>query len=325
MQARKILILRFSSIGDIVLTTPVVRCIKSQLDAVELHFATKEAFRPILSSNPYIDKLHTFKKDVNEIYRQLQDEKFDLVVDLHNNLRSLRLKQKLKTKSFSFRKLNLQKFLTVNFKWLSVLPPVHIVDRYLATVKDLGVKNDGMGLDFFLDDRDKISAANLYFNNVQTRFVALVIGGSYHTKKIPSHKILEIVKNTRFPVLLLGGPEDKAQGDDLVKQEPRLINTCGSLSINQSASLVQQAEWVITSDTGLMHIASAFHKKIISVWGNTIPEFGMDPYKPDLKNKILQVKNLKCRPCSKLGYDKCPLGHFKCMNEINYSFLRDLD
>lgn len=325
MQAKKILIVRFSSIGDIVLTTPVIRCVKNQLPGIELHFVTKQVFMPVLESNPYIDKLHCFKNDVEEIYQDLQNEKFDLVIDLHNNLRSLRLKRILKTKSYSFRKLNIRKFFAVNFKWLSLLPSEHIVDRYLDTVKELGVKNDGKGLDFFLEEKDRVDAASLYFNTVKTKFIALVIGGSYFTKKIPKHKILEIAKNSQMPIVLLGGPEDKADGDELVKQEPKLINACGSLSINQSASIVQQAEWVISSDTGLMHIASAFHKKIISVWGNTIPQFGMDPYKPDIQNKILQVKDLKCRPCSKLGYKKCPLGHFKCMNEIDYAFVKDLE
>jgi ADP-heptose:LPS heptosyltransferase len=74
-----------------------------------------------------------------------------------------------------------------------------------------------------------------------------------------------------------------------------------------------------------MHIAAAFNKKIVSIWGNTIPEFGMGPYLPNAENKLLEIKNLSCRPCSKLGYKKCPKGHFKCMNEIDTSFAKELD
>jgi len=325
VSVKKILIVRFSSIGDIILTTPVIRCVKNQLPGVELHYVTKSAFRSIVEGNPYLDKVHSFDKDVEEVYANLKAENFDLIVDLHNNLRSLRLKKHLKAKSSTFRKLNVAKFLAVNFKWMSVLPSVHIVQRYLDTVKPIGVNNDGQGLDFFIPEKELINVSSLYFGGVTTKYIALVIGGSYTTKKIPSHKILEIAGKAKLPVLLLGGPEDREQGDDLVKQHPGLINTCGHFSLNQSASLVQQAEWVITSDTGLMHVAAAFHKKIISVWGNTIPEFGMDPYKPDIRNQVLQVENLKCRPCSKLGYAKCPLGHFKCMNEIDFDVVRDLD
>ncbi len=105
---------------------------------------------------------------------------------------------------------------------------------------------------------------------------------------------------------------------------PNVIDGCGKFSFNQSASVIQQAEWVITSDTGLMHVASAFNKKIISVWGNTIPQFGMEPYLPNNQNIILENNNLNCRPCSKLGYNKCPKGHFKCMEEIDFSFVSEL-
>lgn len=321
---QKILVIRFSSIGDIVLTTPVIRCLKQQLPSAEIHYVTKEVFGSVLNGNPYLDKLITFKKDVSEVYEILKAEKYDLVIDLHKNLRSLRLKQQLKTKSISFEKLNVRKFLAVRLKIIKALPQVHIVERYLETLKELGVKNDQKGLDYFLDAKDKIDVTNLFFNGKETKYIALVVGGSYYTKKIPLNKLREICRNSSLPLLLLGGKEDITIGEELQKEFSTAINTCGKFSINQSAALISQSEWVITSDTGLMHIASAFNEKIISVWGNTIPEFGMDPYLPNPENKILEVKGLSCRPCSKLGYKKCPKGHFKCMNDQDLSFVKDL-
>ena len=321
---KKVLVIRFSSIGDIVLTTPVIRCLKQQLPGAEIHYVAKEVFSVVLHGNPYLDKLLTFKKDISEIYEVLQSEKYDLVIDLHKNLRSLRLKQKLGAKSYAFDKLNVQKFLAVNLKMLNVLPPRHIVDRYLDTVLPLGVKNDHKGLDYFLEKKDQVDVPNLFFNGKETKYVALVVGGSYYTKKIPLDKLKEICRDTRLPIVLLGGREDAVIAEELIKEFPTLINACDKFSINQSASLVQQSEWVVTSDTGLMHIASAFNKKIISVWGNTIPEFGMEPYLPNEQNKILEVKGLSCRPCSKLGYKKCPKGHFKCMKGQDFSSIKDL-
>ena len=321
---QKILVIRFSSIGDIVLTTPVLRCLKQQLAGATIHYVTKAVFAPVLNGNPYIDKMITFKKDISEIYAELQAENYDLVIDLHKNLRSLRLKQKLGVKSYAFKKLNVQKFLAVNLKMITALPPKHIVERYMETAAPLGVKNDNAGLDYFLDKKDRVDIANLFFNGKEAKFIALVIGGSYYTKKIPLIKLQEICRNASLPVLALGGKEDVTLGEALQKEFPSVMNTCGKFSINQSAFLVKQAEWVITSDTGLMHIASAFQKKIISVWGNTIPEFGMGPYLPAAENRILEIKGLNCRPCSKLGYQKCPKGHFKCMLEIDYSFVKEL-
>lgn len=321
---QKILIIRFSSIGDIVLTTPVIRCLKQQLSAVEIHYVTRQSFSSVLNANPYIDKLHTFKEDISEIYEQLKNEKFDLLIDLHKNLRSLRLKQQLKVKSYAFDKLNFKKFLAVNFKLIRSLPEKHIVQRYLETLVPLGIKNDNKGLDYFLEKRDQVDASHLFFNGKKEKFIALVVGGSYYTKKIPVSKLREICRIASLPIVAMGGKEDAVIAEELQKEFPKLINACGKFSLNQSASLVQQSEWVITSDTGLMHIASAFDKKIISVWGNTIPEFGMGPYLPREENKIVEVEGLSCRPCSKLGYKKCPKGHFKCMNDQDVSFVSGL-
>lgn len=306
------------------LTTPIIRCAKQQLKGTEIHFVTKDVFRDTLINNPNIDKLITFKNDVSEIYSELINEKYDVIIDLHKNLRSLRLKQLLKTKSFSYNKLNINKFFAVKFKIKNCLPKKHIVERYFEAIANIGVTNDGKGLDYFLNENDKVNCADLFFKSEPTKFIALVVGGSYYTKQIPLHKLKEICKNSTMPIVLLGGKSDMLIADELQKSFPKLINACGNFSLNQSASIIKQAEWVVTSDTGLMHIAAAYSKKIISVWGNTIPEFGMSPYMPTTENLILEVKKLSCRPCSKLGYKKCPKGHFKCMNEIDYGLFKEL-
>lgn len=321
MSPKKILIVRFSSIGDIVLTSPVIRCVKQQIPGVQVHFVTKAVFKDTLVHNPYLTKIHTFQKDVKEIYSELKSENFDVLIDLHKNLRSTRLKTYLGVKSYSFDKLNLQKFLAVRLKMKSALPDKHIVDRYLETVAPLGVKPDGNGLDYFLSPKDGVDVKGLYLKNGEA-FTAIVAGGSYFTKQIPLNKLAEICKQIKSPVILLGGATDRQVGDELKKQFPGVINLCGALPLNQSASVIQQASLVVSSDTGLMHVAAAFNKPIISLWGNTIPEFGMSPYLPNPKNQILEVKSLPCRPCSKLGYNKCPRGHFKCMNDIDVNSIR---
>ena len=120
------------------------------------------------------------------------------------------------------------------------------------------------------------------------------------------------------PIVLLGGPEDASRAEEIVEAVgAKVFNACGKFKLDESASLVEQASWIITHDTGLMHIAAAFNKQIYSVWGNTIPQFGMYPYMTASNSKIIEVQGLGCRPCSKIGYDKCPKGHFKCMQEID--------
>ena len=322
----KVLILRFSSIGDIVLTTPVLRCLKTQLGNIEIHYATKKQYRPLLSSNPYIDKLNLLDEDLSALTNELKKENFDLVIDLHRNLRTAVIKSRLRKKSSSFQKLNVRKWLEVRFK-LHVLPKKHIVDRYLDTVSHLGIKNDGKGLDYFIPDEEKIPVSTLpaFCRNGYT---AVVIGAIHNTKKLPVEKLCELCLNIKTAVILIGGPEDKENGDQIASADPQKIwNACGLFSLNGSASLLQMAQKVYSHDTGMMHIAAALQKDIVSIWGNTIPEFGMFPYYGDRltleeqrsMKKVLEVEHLYCRPCSKIGYDKCPQGHFRCMCMIDLS------
>ena len=305
----KILVVRFSSIGDIVLTTPVVRMLKNQLNT-EVHFLTKAPFVSLLKNNPYVDSIFQIDKSINEVISDLKKENYDYVIDLHSNLRTQILKLKLGVTAKSFNKLNWEKFFLTNFK-TNILPDVHIVDRYLDTVKFLGITNDNKGLDFFLSEADKVD-----LTESPKDYIAFVIGGQHATKILPTAKIISICKKLNKAVLLIGGPDDKARGDEISKASGA-INTCGDHSLLQSAFLIKNSAYVISHDTGMMHIAAAFKKKIYSVWGNTIPEFGMYPYLSDENSKLIEVKDLSCRPCSKIGYDKCPKGHFKCMHEID--------
>ncbi len=311
----KILILRFSSIGDIVLTSPVVRCLKQQLNASEIHFLTKKSFASIVENNPNVDKVFSFEKDVKEVLHELKKENYDWVIDLHHNLRSMQVKRALGKPSKSFNKLNIEKWLLVNLK-INRLPNKHIVDRYFETVAHLGVKNDLKGLDFFIDAKNEVAISSLP-REFQNGFIAFVIGAKHNTKKLPTEKIISICKKLNRAVILIGGKEDFEVGEKIASQISNVFNGFGKYNLQQSASLIKQADKVITHDTGMMHIAAAFQKNIISVWGNTVPGFGMYPYMPGKESKIVEVKNLSCRPCSKIGFEKCPKGHFKCMNEID--------
>lgn len=309
-QTLKILVVRFSSIGDIVLTTPVVRMLKKQLNA-ELHFLTKTTYVSLLKNNPYIDSVYQIDSSVNEVLSDLKKEKYDLVVDLHNNIRTRFLKLRIGVESKKFNKLNWQKFLLTKLKY-NALPKSHIVDRYLETVKHLGIKNDNKGLDFFLSDTDKVD-----LNRFPNNYIAFVIGGQHATKILPINKIVNICKKIDKHILLIGDSNDTERGRQISETSNNIVNTCGKYTILQSAYLIKKANYVITHDTGMMHIAAAFKKKIFSVWGNTIPDFGMTPYLSDSNSKIIEVKNLACRPCSKIGFKRCPKGHFNCMQRID--------
>ena len=312
----KFLIIRFSSIGDIVLTSPVIRCLKKQVEGARIHYLVKQKFGTLVSANPFIDKVHLFENNLNKTIEELKSENFDYIIDLHNNMRSSLVKLRIRAIPFSFHKQNFNKWLLVHLK-INRLPGISIVDRYLDTVKTFGVVNDGKGLDFFIPKKDIVNPVSFPVT-FRKGFIVFAIGANHATKRMPVEKIINLIKNINLPVILLGDGNDKIQGDQIVSAAGNnVLNACGLYNINQSASIVKQSKVVISHDTGLMHIAAAFSKKIISVWGNTVPEFGMYPYQPDPDSRIIQVENLKCRPCSKLGFKKCPKKHFRCMNDIN--------
>jgi ADP-heptose:LPS heptosyltransferase len=311
----KFLIIRFSSIGDIILTTPVIRCLKEQVENSEVHYLTKPSFASLLQNNPHIDKLLLLKENLNDTIREIKANHYDYIIDLHHNLRTFIIKNKTRILSFSFPKLNFQKALLVHFK-INKLPKIHVVDRYFETLKLLAVENDRKGLELFLHPSDEIKPETLP-EFLHKGYIAVVVGAKHHTKQIPESLLSKIISGLNYPAILLGDKNDFAQAETVIRESGMAIayNACGKYSIMQSASLVKNATAVLTPDTGLMHIAAAFNKKIVSVWGNTIPEFGMYPYTDQENYEIMEVKNLSCRPCSKLGYDQCPKKHFNCMNK----------
>jgi ADP-heptose:LPS heptosyltransferase len=311
----KILVIRFSSIGDIVLTTPVVRALRKRLPDAEIHYLTKRSFASILEANPYINKIIALDNDLNAVIEQLQQEGYDEIIDLHHNLRTLRIKKALKkVPAHAYNKLNLRKWIFTTFR-INVMPNVHIVDRYMQTVKHLDVHNDGLGLDYFIPEKDFLKAGDIPASH-SLGFIGIVIGAAHNTKKLPIEKLRDLCTKIDYPIVLLGGKEDIENAKKIAEVDPvKVYIACGKFNLNESADLVRHANLIISHDTGLMHIAAAFKKNILSVWGNTVPSFGMYPYQTFYE--VFEVKKLYCRPCSKIGYNKCPHGHFKCMRNIS--------
>ena len=314
----KILVVRFSSIGDIVLTTPVLRALKKQLENCEIHFLTKSSFRSVIEHNEYVDKVITIDASVKEVTTDLKAEKYDWVIDLHNNIRTRSLTFRLRRPSKKFPKLHWKKWKLVKFK-RDEMPNIHVVDRYFQAVVHLGVNPDNQPCDFPIPANESIDLNG--YNLDGKRFCAVVIGAKFKTKRLPVEKLIEIISGIELPVILIGGPDDRLLADEIIAALSRteVYNSCGKHSILGSASLIKQSARVLTNDTGMMHIASSYDIPIVSVWGNTVTSLGMYPYRPENKSSfsIHEVEGLNCRPCSKIGYASCPKGHFDCMLKQN--------
>jgi ADP-heptose:LPS heptosyltransferase len=315
----KILVVRFSSIGDIVLTSSVVRCLKTQLQNAQLHFLTKDQFRTLYDANPYVDKIHGLADNWDSLMEELKAENYDYVIDLHNNLRTKRLKITLNKPSFSFPKRNIKKYLLTQFKWNLLSENEHVVDRYFKAVEKLGVRNDNLPNDFFIAAKNDMDLSPSVV--VPKTYLAIAVGAQFATKKLPLEKLISICNGALFPIVLLGDKKDAVTANEIISKSTNqeIVSYCGTLNIQQSASLLKQAKAILTHDTGLMHIAACFNVPIVAVWGNTTPLFGMSAYTPTQKEQAInvEVSEISCRPCSKIGFNTCPKKHFNCMEMQN--------
>jgi len=314
----KILILRLSSIGDVVLTSPVVRCLKEQVPGAQIHYCTKPAYRSIVDFNPHIDKCFYIDGNLFDLIRQLRAEEYDYVVDLQNGFTAGLIKTLLGSRTYSLDTPGLRTWLYRRWK-ISTLAPQHIVDRYLETVQPLGVQNDERGLDYFIPYKDQVEADWLPTTH-RYDYVAFAIGGRHLTKRLPVSRMIELCRKINHPIVLLGDNEDRKAGELIARElgSHLIFNACGLFNLNQSASLLQQARVVFSHDTGLMHIAAALQKKVYSIWGSSTPQLGSYPYKTPYV--LLEKTGLSCRPCSQTGLGNCPLKHFRCMNELSFDF-----
>ncbi|MFL0298196.1 glycosyltransferase family 9 protein [Aquirufa novilacunae] len=308
----RLLFIRFSAIGDIVLASPALRCAKQQIPGVEIHFLTKKSMKAVSEANPYVDRFHYFDKDLSATIQELKACKFDYIIDLHKNLRTLRIRLALGVPYLSYNKLSVEKFLLTKFQ-VNRMADRHISMRSVDTLAPLGVSYDGKGLDYFVPSE---VIQPVFFPE---GYVALVIGASYATKKLPLESLKVLCSQIPHPIVLVGGKEEVADGEALALLDPtRIVNTCGAYSLHESALIVSKARLVISHDTGMLYIACAFEKNVIAIWGATSPALQVEPFMPDdLKAQVFQsiVPDLTCQPCSNFGTKTCPKGHFSCMKQ----------
>jgi ADP-heptose:LPS heptosyltransferase len=310
----KILVVRLSSIGDVVMTSPVVRSLKKAFPESEIHFFTKKAFVSLLAHNPHISKVHAYEGNLEANLRVFEQEDFDWIVDLHRSLRSGVLRRRLGVPAGVYRKFNLKTRAYIRFR-VGNLPAMHVVDRYALALKPLGVELDGEGLEIFLPDSAREKAHSTLDGRFGTAALGVVLGATFGTKKWIPDYFPTLLNRLGKAVILLGGPADAEMGDRIASQlTVPYLNAVGQFNLLESSALLEQCEAVLTHDTGLMHIAVALGKKIFVLWGQTVPALGFTPYKAEAIH--LEMEDLACRPCHKLGYAECPKGHFKCMRDL---------
>lgn len=323
----RFLIIRLSSMGDILLTTPLIRSLHTKYPNSKIDFLVKSQFVDCLVDNPYINKLQKFdtnKDSLSLLRKKIQQKQYNLIIDIHGNFRSFILKRGQKAaRNSRFKKHLFKRFLLVNFgiNLYKNIRPVYL--RYIDSVKDLNIKYDGHGLDFFVQETVKQKVFELLINNnfdFDKRTICFAPGASFNTKRWPAENFAKVAANLQTSlntqILLLGGPSDVSISQQISLSCPQpVINLTGTLSIQQTASAMSHSHIVLTNDTGLMHLANALKKSTIALFGPTTKELGFYPL-PEIST-VIENPNLTCRPCTHIGSHQCPKKHFKCMKDIS--------
>jgi heptosyltransferase-2 len=311
----KILIIRLSSIGDILLTTPLIRTIKKKNPAIQIDFILKEEFAELLHYNPNINELfkytdHKFVKQ--SLLNSLIAKNYKLIIDLQNNLRSREITRLFHCEIIRFKKNNLKKFLLVHLKINKLKNEPQIPLRYARTIGDLEL--DDEGLEFITNN-----SADARFERGK-KYIGLCPGSKHFTKRWPKEYYIQLGKKLEsagYNIVLFGGLEEVQTCNEIENNLNNVLNLC-STSIQQVGINMKICKAIYTNDSGLMHLASAVGVPVIAFFGSTVEEFGFFPYK--VKNIVLENKNLSCRPCTHIGGKSCPKIHFDCMKKINPEF-----
>lgn len=299
--------------GDVLLTTPVIRALATQKSA-EVHIITKALYQPLLADNDYITKVWKYEStSVND----LRSEEFDHLVDLQGNLRSIRLKLSLGFMSPSYDKERLTTWRYLSSKDTR-FQPTHVLDRYFGAASEFDLNYDGQGLDL---NTDKLKVATQ--KETQLRNVAIVMGGTYVTKRLPQPLIANICSRVDYRFILLGGKDVDLKDEHY---SDNVTNMVGQTSIVESLEILRNVDLVVTGDTGMMHASAALNKAMIVVWGSTSLEMGFSPVYPEGRRRFYRnvILSLSCQPCSKYGRPACPYGHMDCLNAVKEDELIEL-
>ncbi|MGA2623784.1 MAG: glycosyltransferase family 9 protein [Bacteroidota bacterium] len=329
---QKILIIRFSSIGDIVLASPLVRAVRTRYPAAQIDFLVKSEFAELVKFSHHLStviELRTAdRRELKDLKKRIREEHYDVILDIHNSLRSRYLRGFSGAKSIGVvNKRVVDRFFLVHSKLNFYDRIIPVAERYLETAMRLGISDDSKGLELFIPDETMFAVSSALSKFRLERYdtvIGFAPAAKHFTKRWPQERFVELgvlyAKERKAKILVFGGKEDVEYCGDIAQ----MINTAsgsgvaeifaGRFSLLETAAALDSCDVVICNDTGVMHLAAARQRRIVAVFGSTVREFGFFPY--GTESIVMESKGLSCRPCSHIGLEQCPKGHFKCMKDV---------
>jgi len=317
-----ILAIRFSSIGDVLLTTPLIRAIRERYPAAHLAWLTKSAFAPLLSDNPRLNEVITLSPDqpLTSLAEDLRERRFTHILDLHGSLRTRMLRFLVPGRWSRYQKYRLAREILIRYK-KNVYPRyAPVPERYFDAASSLGVKPDGGPPEFFLQGQAREDAATWLATgglSLERGLVAVAPGAAHNTKRWPAEYWRELVERLTalgFAIVVVGGPEDLALGNAVAEAGGTLAaNAAGKFGLQGTGALLARCQVVVSGDTGIMHMATGVNTPVVALFGPTVRAFGFFPYST---RAVVLERDLDCRPCTAWGTERCPLGHHRCLRDI---------
>ena len=310
--SKKILIIRISSLGDVLLTTPVIRALKNKYPEKSFSFLVQDSFADSVQYNKNLDRVFLYSKEDNgkKIISDSKSQQFDFVIDLQNNIRSKQIVKELKLPSVKFVKPTIEKFLLVKFK-INLFKEIRSIPEYYAKSISDDFDLDELGLEFYFNNGSKA------INNAVSKRIGFCPGSQHFTKQYPAEYFIKLGKmlaDNGFEIVTLGGKSDREICSQISTAIPNAKDKSNDNDLFELAKEMEKCETVICNDSGLMHLSTAVGTPTVAIFGSTVKEFGFAPYK---SNSIVIENNLlNCRPCSHIGKSKCPKKHFRCMLDL---------
>ena len=305
---QKILVIRFSSLGDIILSFTLLRKLRRKFPETQIDFATKPEFADAVNLCGMTNEILLLKSGVKDLRRVIAERKYDIIVDIHNNLKSVNVSSMNSHRIVRVKKDRFRKFLLVNGKINLFSEIIPVYKKYLLAARELLEEND---LNF--------ETSELMFKEIvvpEKRYIVIAPSSKHFTKTYPVNKFISLIKSLIETKVVLVGSDSETDKNICSKIESEcsgVINYCGRLELQELVHAIMRSELVISNDSAIMHLAEAVNKKVVAIFGSTVKEFG---FYPQLQTtKVYEQNGLACRPCSHIGLSECPVISFACMEK----------
>jgi len=327
---RTVLVLRYSSLGDVALTNPALDLIAKSFPDASIYFATKPAFAPAIQNHPALTAVIPLERrgllGLWAHLRRLKEIKPDLILDLHDSLRSHLVAFFLnQSRVLVYDKEAVSRRLIVHR--LRKAPSLHTIQKYLKPLEELGIAMPARVPFTVSVDRKGESYLREFLQRRRIAPSQTVVGigpGSlWATKRWLPERYAQLasrlVEDYRCKLFWFGSQAEASlireiQSQMTVTPLDRGLNLAEDQSLEQAIALLGRCDLFIGNDSGLTHLASGRGARVVVIFGSTTPALGFAPWGP---HTVVENLGLTCRPCDAHGRSSCPLGHFKCMNDLS--------